>query len=89
MSLAGVIVLCAVFWGIVALARSWPRSASYQRPPVRSGREPRTHYRSPPDATELSAQAGDAPNRGGYEYVDRTLGPEALRARRRRSRALL
>ncbi|MEJ7730321.1 MAG: hypothetical protein WKG00_14025 [Polyangiaceae bacterium] len=87
MSLAGVIVLCAVFWGIVALARSWPRSASYRRPPVRSGREPRTHYRSPPDPTEASAQAdGHTHHRGRYEYVDRTLGPEALRARRRRSR---
>jgi hypothetical protein len=79
MSLAGVIVLCAVFWGIVALARSWPRSASYVRPPARTGREPRTHYRSPPDVTEAETS-------GRYEYVDRTLGAEALRARRDRTR---
>ena len=84
MSLAGVIVMCAVFWGVVALARSWPRSAaaSYRRPAARSGHEPRTHYRSPPDPADRdpSTRAGSV-----YEYRDRTLDVAALRAMRDRS----
>lgn len=87
MSLAGVIVWCAVFWGIVALARSWPRSAvGYRRPASRTGREPRTHYRSPPDPAHIAPGGGAGEV---YEYRDRASGAAERARARRAGRALL